>query len=164
MHVKKLYMDIDGVLVIWDARHQCIELARGFGRLMRFCQVHEIQPCWLTLWCGNRPALEGLTCLLWPTICPTMAHPQIVDVGPDGKAAAIDYTSDFVWIEDGLNPHDREELQRHDALDRFYCTDGLDPDGLLKFMDFTRQRLNLPDRDLGAGPAWDHAMTRARGL
>ena len=34
MKPRKLYMDIDGVLVIWDKQYNCIELARGFGRLL----------------------------------------------------------------------------------------------------------------------------------
>ena len=36
---RKMYLDVDGVLVVWDSAHNCIELARGFGRLMRFCKI-----------------------------------------------------------------------------------------------------------------------------
>jgi hypothetical protein len=159
---RKMYVDIDGVLAVWDPACQCVELARGFGQLMRFCQVHSIQPFWLSMWSGNPAALEGLTCLLWPTTCPTMAHPQIVPIGKEGKATAIDFDSDFVWIEDGLTPRDAEVLRRHNAFDRFFFTNGLDPNCLLKFMDFTRARLGLPDLDLGVGPAWDSPMARPR--
>lgn len=162
MRTRKMYIDIDGVLVVWDAQHQCIELARGFGRLMRFCQIQAIQPYWLSMWSGNKPALDGLLCLLWPTICPTMAHPQTVVVGDAGKAACIDYQSDFVWIEDGLSARDRDILEQNHALDRFFCTDGLDPDCFLKFMEFTRQQMNLPDLTLGSDSPWDSPMTRPR--
>jgi len=88
---RKLYMDIDGVLVTWDSEFNCIKLAHGFGRLLRFCQIHEIQFCWLTMWSANPVALKGLGRLLWPDICPTMAKPEILTFDGDFKAEAIDF-------------------------------------------------------------------------
>jgi hypothetical protein len=159
---RKMYLDVDGVLVVWDKEHNCIELARGFGRLMRFCRVHEITPCWLTLWSKRPETLEGINCLLWPKSCPTMAAPGIVDYGGGPKAAAIDYASDFVWIEDGLGERDRAILAGHHALDRFFPADGLDPDCLLKFMEFTRRKMALPEI-ADWGPNWESFFTRPRG-
>ena len=73
---RKMYLDIDGVLVVWDAENNCIELSRGFGRLMRFRKLHDIQPYWLSVWALRPETTLGLNCLLWPSICPTMANPN----------------------------------------------------------------------------------------
>ena len=142
MKPRKMYIDVDGVLVVWDEAYSCIELARGFGRLMRFCLLHGIQPYWLSLW--QPEYLEGLSRLIWG-LCDTMARPTVLAVERGGKARAIDYESDFVWIEDGLHPEDEAHLRERGALDRFFATDGRDPDALLKFMEFTAQRLGLPE-------------------
>ncbi len=159
---RKMYIDIDGVLVVWDSRHNCIELARGFGRLMRFCKINDIQPYWLSMWALFPGSLEGVNCLLWPKTCPTMAHPQpLVYDRAAGKATMIDFESDFVWIEDGLGDKDLAALTQHNAMDRFYWTDGTDGDCLIKFMEFTRQRLALPIHDEW-GPAWDSTFSRPR--
>ena len=156
-----MYIDVDGVLVVWDPQHNCIELARGFGRLLRFCKIHAIRPYWLSMWSRDPSTLHGLNCLLWPTICPTMVVPEIVSYGDQGKAAAIDYESDFVWIEDGIGEKDLAVLDEHGARDRLFLTDGLDPECLLKFMDFTRRKMRLPEIE-DWGPAWDSPFTRPR--
>jgi hypothetical protein len=157
-----MYIDIDGVLVVWDAGHNCIELSRGFGRLMRFCKIHDIQPCWLTMWALFPGTLDGVNCLLWPKTCPTLAHPlPVIYDRAKGKAASIDYDSDFVWIEDGFGPENMAELDRHGAADRAFFTDGCDPDCLIKFMDFTQEKLHLPPIT-DWGPAWDSGFTRPR--
>ena len=151
MKERKMYLDVDGVLVVWDDRYSCIAMAEGYGRLMRFCKLHDIQPYFLTMWSKQPDTLKGLQCLLWPTTCPTMAVPEIIEYGDDSKSSAIDYESDFVWIEDGIGVDDVECLKRHGALDRFFWTDGHDVMCLLKFMDFTRQKLNLR-----GGENWQH--------
>jgi len=161
MKQRKMYLDIDGVLVVWDEEYNCIELARGFGRLMRFCKVHEIQPYWLTMWSKQPETLNGINCLLWPKSCPTLAIPEIQPYGDDGKAAAIDYDSDFVWIEDGIGARDLAVLDAHDARDRFFLADGLDADCLLKFMDFTTTIMGLPEIT-DWGPNWESSFTRKR--
>jgi len=142
---RKMYIDVDGVLVVWNPAKSCIELSRGYGELMRFCLIHDIQPYWLTMWSDSPEHLEGLSRLLWPDICPTMAQPRILKVGSSNKADCIDYNSDFVWIEDGLGDHDIDILKSHNAFDRFFYTNGQNPDCLLEFMTFTQNRLDLPD-------------------
>jgi hypothetical protein len=74
---RKMYVDIDGVLVVWDRTHNCTELARGLGRLMRFCKLHQIQPYWLTLWSREPATLAGVSCLLTPSTASSgpMARP-----------------------------------------------------------------------------------------
>ena len=162
MKPRKMYIDIDGVLVVWDAAHNCVELARGFGRLMRFCKIHDIQPYWLTMWSLFPGTLDGVNCLLWPKTCPTLAHPEpVVYDRAKGKAAAIDYGREFVWIEDGFGPADMAELRRQGAAERAFFTDGLDPDCLLKFMDFTQEKLRLPPI-ADWGPAWQSGFTTPR--
>ena len=161
MKQRKMYLDIDGVLVVWDAEHNCIELARGFGRLMRFCKIHDIRPCWLSMWSKFPGALDGVNCLLWPKTCPTMAVPEIRPYGDEGKAAAIDFDSDFVWIEDGIGERDLAILDEHNARDRFFLADGLDADCLLKFMAFTRKVMMLPEIT-DWGPNWESSFTRPR--
>jgi len=159
---RKMYIDVDGVLIVWDAEHNCVELSRGYGRLMRFCALHDIRPLWLTGW-SKAPAdhLTALGRMLWPDHCPTMAAPEIIDYGDGPKAAAVDYDSDFVWIEDGLGPEDVAILREHDALDRFFWTDGVDGDCLLKFIAFTSEKMGLPEID-DWGPACDSHFARPR--
>ena len=161
---RKMYIDIDGVLVVWDNEHNCIELARGFGRLMRFCKIHSIQPFWLTMWSMRPETLDGINCLLWPKACPTMAVPEILPYDrAKGKVAVVDLDSDFVWIEDGIDEKHLEFMEKRGVGDRFYWTDGLDPDCLLKFMDFTRQKMHLPaETPEEWGPAWDSTWVRPR--
>jgi len=156
-----MYLDVDGVLVVWDAEHNCIELARGFGRLMRFCKLHHIQPYWLSMWSQDPTTLHGLNCLLWPKTCPTMAVPEVVTYGAEGKATAIDFASDFVWIEDGVGAKALETLERHGVRDRLFLADGLDPDCLIKFMAFAREKLGLPEIE-DWGPNWESYFTRPR--
>jgi hypothetical protein len=162
MKTRKMYIDVDGVLVVWDPQHNCIELARGFGRLMRFCKLYDIKPYWLSMWALFPGSLQGVNCLLWPKSCPTLAVPEpLVYDRVKGKTSAIDFDSDFVWIEDGLGPAELAVLDQHNARDRFFWTDGLDADCLLKFMKFTRMRLNLPEVT-DWGPNWESFFTRRR--
>jgi len=157
-----MYLDIDGVLVVWDAAGNCIELSRGFGRLMRFCQLHTIQPYWLSMWALQPETTLGLNCLLWPKVCPTMAQPIPLSFDPArGKSSVIDFASDFVWIEDGLGAEDLAVLAAHGAEDRYFATDGLDAGCLLKFIEFTKRKLGLPEVE-SWGPAWDSPFTRPR--
>jgi hypothetical protein len=157
-----MYIDIDGVLVVWDPAHNCVELARGFGRLMRFCKIHGIEPYWLTTWALYPGVLDSINCLLWPKTCPTLAHPRpLVYDRARGKISAIDFESDFVWIEDGFEPATMADLARRGMADRAFFTDGLDPDCLLKFMDFTAEKLRLPPI-ADWGPAWDSPFSRPR--
>ncbi len=146
MTQRKMYMDIDGVLIVWNEKYQCIELSRGYGQLMRFCKIHDIQPYWLSQWCHNPETLIGLNCLLWPRTAGTMAEPQIQS-WKNSKASAIDYDSDFVWIEDGIDDDEMDILRSHNATDRFFWCHGTNPDALLHFMEFTRKRLSLPKID-----------------
>lgn len=161
MKPRKMYLDIDGVIVVWDRTHNCVELARGYGRLMRFCKLQDIRPIWLTMWSRSREHLTGISRLLWPDICPTMATPEIVTFEGSLKAEAIDYNSDFVWIEDGLDERNIEVLRANGAEDRFFWTDGVDPDCLLKFMDFTREKMKLPPIE-DWGPEWGSTFARPR--
>ena len=162
MKPRKMYIDVDGVLVVWDREYNCVELSRGFGRLMRFCKIHDITPYWLSMWALFPGSLDGVNCLLWPKSCPTMAVPQpLVYDRARGKPSVIDFDSDFVWIEDGIGPAEIAALDRHNARDRFYWADGLDPDCLLKFIEFTRQRMDLPPI-ADWGPNWESGFTRPR--
>jgi len=161
--VRKMYLDVDGVLVVWDPLHNCTELARGFGRLMRFCRMHAIQPYWLSAWSKHGDRLGALNRLLWPDTCGTMAAPEVADYGDGPKAAVVDYESEFVWVEDGLGPDNVDILRQHNALDRFFWTDGVDPDCLLKFVAFTQERLGLPEvDDWGTAPDSPFARPRSR--
>ncbi len=162
MKQRKMYIDIDGVLVVWDKEHNCTELARGFGRLMRFCKIHDIKPYWLTMWALFPGALDGVNCLLWPKSCPTQMIPEtLVYDRAKGKTSVVDFDSDFVWIEDGLGPEELELLEQRGVRDRFFWTNGLDVDCLLKFMKFTQQKMNLKEIT-DWGPQWDSKFARPR--
>jgi len=162
MRPRKMYIDVDGVLVVWDSQHNCVELARGLGRLLRFCKIHDIKPYWLSMWALFPGSLDGVNCLLWPKSCPTMAIPEPLPYErAKGKTSVVDFDSDFVWIEDGLGPEELKTLEDHGVRDRFFWTNGVDVDCLLKFMEFTRQRLQLPEIT-DWGPNWDSSFARPR--
>ncbi len=134
---RKMYLDIDGVIAVWDHDNSCVELSRGYGYLMRFCKLHDIQPCWLSMWCDSPQYITGVSRLLWPDCCSTMATPLITELGGRQKSDCIDYSADFVWIEDGLSEYDVDNLKKHTSLHRFFWTSGTDPDCLHKFIAFT---------------------------
>jgi len=134
---RNMYLDIDGVIAVWDDENSCVEVSRGYGYLMRFCKLHGIQPHWLSMWCNSPDHITGVSRLLWPDCCSTMASPIITNLDGRQKSDCIDYSAEFVWIEDGISEYDADNLRRHDALHRFFWTSGRDPDCLHKFIDFT---------------------------
>ncbi len=140
---RKMYLDVDGVIVVWDRDNSCVELSRGYGYLMRFCKLHDIQPCWLSTWCNSPDQLTGISRLLWPDCCTTMASPIITELGGRQKSDCVDYQADFVWIEDGLGEYDTKNLKKHNALHRFFWTSGREPDCLYRFIEFTCQVFNI---------------------
>ena len=138
-----MYLDIDGVLSVWDEKHACVELSRGYGYLMRFCKLHEIQPYWLSMWCDHPEYLTGVSRLLWPDCTSSMASPILTKLEGKEKSDCVDYASDFVWIEDGIGDYDVQNLKQHNALHRFFYTNGRDADCLHKFIDFSCQIFNI---------------------
>ena len=160
---RKMYLDVDGVLAVWNEAHSCVELARGYGQLMRFCLLHQIRPYWLTCWSSQPQSLWGLNCLLWPNSCPTMAQPEVVLFQGKSKARAIDFESDFVWIEDGISEEDQWVLRERNAEDRFFWTNGKNPDCLLEFMAYCEGRLGLPKIAEWTHP-WQPSFSRPRNL
>lgn len=133
---RKMYLDIDGVIAVWDGKNSCVELSRGYGYLMRFCRLNDIEPHWLSMWCNSPDYVTGVSRLLWPDCTSTMASPVITRLEGRQKSDCIDYNSDFVWIEDGIPDYDVNNLKKHNSLHRFFYTNGRDPDCLYKFIEF----------------------------
>ena len=140
---RRMYLDIDGVIAVWDHNNSCVELSRGYGYLMRFCKLHKIQPYWLSMWCNNPKHVTGVSRLLLPDCCSTMASPIITKLNGRQKSDCIDYSSGFVWIEDGISEYDINNLKKHNSLHRFFWTSGRDPDCLYKFIEFSCQIFNI---------------------
>lgn len=119
-----LYLDIDGVL--WDIEERDKYLpARGVHAFLDFALAHfEVR--WLTWWFSRGivryDAVDRLAdWIQYPSrklyqINPS--RPFILD-----KTEAIDFTEEFVWVDDDLSETDAYVLNSNDALHRWYYTD-----------------------------------------
>ncbi len=84
MNPRKMCGDLDAAPAVLAVRHNCVELSRGFGRLMRFCKIHDIQPWWLTMWALFPGTLDAVNCLLkfMDFTQEKLRLPPIADWGP----------------------------------------------------------------------------------
>ena len=58
------------------------------------------------------------------------------------KTDAIDFTEDFIWLDDILRPAERQVLLQNDALDRQFLMDMYDPQMAQKALAEIKSRLN----------------------
>lgn len=113
MNKPLLYIDVDGVLFgFYDGYFQLRPNVNGF---LAHCVAH-FRCRWLTSW---SPAM--LDRLATCTYLGPMASQVVYTRWDDWsfKAMAIDPTSDFYWIEDGISERDRGYLAEYGVLDRY---------------------------------------------
>lgn len=115
--MKKLYLDIDGVLVSGG------RATRGIVEFLKF--VTENFDCfWLTTHCHGdaKPVFLYLVSRV-----PVEALPYIEQFQPTTwggwKTEAIDFSGPFIWIDDNLFEPERQALVVHDALASFILID-----------------------------------------
>lgn len=130
--MKKLYLDIDGVLIDRAGRP-----ALGLVEFLAF--VTERFECyWLTTHCdgdSDRPFLYLVGKVL------AEALPYLEKIRPTRfgalKTDAIDFTKPFYWLDDTVLESEQAVLARHEAEQSFLFTDiNRDQGALRKRLDF----------------------------
>ncbi|MCK4881588.1 MAG: hypothetical protein KAS92_01040 [Candidatus Omnitrophica bacterium] len=121
MKTKYLYLDVDGVLLGKDDPGSMeIVLARHAGEFLEYCLRHY-ECYWLTTHCKEGDAspvikqlrayvdgaISGLIDAVKPTVWKTL------------KTEAIDLSSDFYWIDDGILQCEKEILKRNNVFSRW---------------------------------------------
>jgi hypothetical protein len=126
--MKKLYLDIDGVLLT--------KQGVSAPHIVEFLQyaIENFDCYWLTTHCDGdaTPAFLYLVGKLPPD-----AVPYLEKIKPTKwklwKPEAIDFTQDFYWLDDYAFDGDKKILTKHQALDKLITIDiKADPDQLLK--------------------------------
>ena len=137
MKRKLLYIDINGVLLgKADPNDAAIKLANHAEKFLSFC-LERYNCFWLTDYCKENkidPAIallkgyadEGFLKLakrIQPTRWETL------------KTEAINFSSDFYWIDDALLATEKEILKTHNVFDRWIPVDTRkNPDDLILTM------------------------------
>lgn len=129
--MKKVYLDIDGVLLANDK-----QAANYAAELIEFL-VNNYDVYWLTTHCrgGENYAIELLspffdakTIELLKKIKPTNWN--------EAKTEVIDFNSDFLWLDDHLFEDEELALRQHNKLDSLIRIDlSKDVDQLKKVID-----------------------------
>ncbi len=115
--MKKLYLDIDGVLVSGG------KATVGIVEFLRFVTEH-FDCYWLTTHCHGdaKPVFLYLVSRV-----PAEALPYIEKFKPTTwggwKTEAIDFSGPFIWIDDNLFEPERQALIAHDALANYIPID-----------------------------------------
>ena len=109
-----IYLDIDGVILGKD-----LKPANHLREFLEYItDNHEVY--WLTTHCkgDNKITLNYLSRFLDKDIIELLKK-----VKPTSwntlKTEAIDFTKDFVWLDDFIFPMERQALEREDKLDRW---------------------------------------------
>ncbi len=125
-----IYLDIDGVILDKDLKP--VKHLKEF--LEHITNNHEVY--WLTTHCKGDSSVTlaylsrfldkdiiGLLKKVKPTSWNTL------------KTEAVDFTKDFVWLDDYIFPNEKQALERKDKLDRWLEVDLKDnKDGLLQVL------------------------------
>lgn len=122
---KLLYLDIDGVL-LGKAKHDDIEviLAKHAMEFLEYCLQHY-KCYWLTTHCkeGDRTAVVNLL----KNYADEYAMRLIKLINPTSwetlKTEAIDFSSDFYWLDDQLLCSEIELLKKNNVFDRWVQVD-----------------------------------------
>ena len=111
----KLYLDIDGVLL--TAKHT--RAAEGVDEFVDFVTTH-FECYWLTTHCKgeSRTALKYLKQFMQPEIIKKLED-AVRPINWDAlKTEAIDFESDFYWLDDNPLQIERKILKDNDVSDR----------------------------------------------
>jgi hypothetical protein len=123
----KLYIDIDGVLLT----KRLTEPADGAAKFIEFITTH-FDCYWLTTHCKGQSItainylkryFEGETLELLKTIKPTNWETL--------KTEALDFTSDFFWLDDYPLNIEEEWMKKHDFHDKLIKVNLMNPNELV---------------------------------
>lgn len=138
MTLKKLYIDIDGVLIAGGSPYVLKPVLAGHAvKFLRF-SLDNFDCYWLTSHCRHGETSHLIAYL------ETTNDPKILELSREVKPTswstlkteAIDLTSDFYWIDDSPLQYEIELLKSHGVLERWIHTNTRkDPDGLLRVME-----------------------------
>lgn len=125
MSSKLLYLDVDGVLLGKNRPHDAgIVLANHARGFLEFC-LPRFECFWLTTHCKEGDATRVLGLLRRYSEEPVMR--LIKEVRPTYwktlKTEAIDFGTDFYWIDDRLLWTEMEILKENNVLDRWIQID-----------------------------------------
>ena len=134
--MKKLYIDIDGILLNTRPTK-----AANFAVPFIHFVIENFDCYWLTTHCKGDTAntlkylkkyFDDDTMALLQKIKPTNWRNQ--------KTEAIDFTSNFLWIEDNPMDDEKATLKTHSAYDRLLLLEENNPDGLLRLISILRKK------------------------
>ncbi len=143
MNKKILYLDIDGVLLgKRDPDDAEIVLANYAKDFIKYCLKHY-KCYWLTSHCSNGSEKPVIHLLNAYADGPVMK--LIRQIKPSRwnvlKTEAIDFTSDFYWIDDQLIYSEIEALRKHHLLNRWIRIDTRsNPDDLKRAIALLKRR------------------------
>lgn len=115
--MKKLYLDIDGVLVAKG------KSAQGLVEFLQFA-TENFDCYWLTTHCYGDVSTVFLYLV---SKVPDEALPYIEKFKPtkweSWKTESIDFSSPFLWLDDNLFDMERKALMEHDAFGSYISVD-----------------------------------------
>lgn len=142
--MKKLYIDVDGVLLGKnDPDNIEVVLARHAEEFLRFC-LKSYDCYWLTTHCtegNNANVIRWLKKYAGDTIIEL-----VKGIKPTTwrtfKTEAIDFSSQFFWIDDEPLQHEKNILEKNNSFGRWIKVDTCkDPDDLKRAMEILREEL-----------------------
>lgn len=135
--MKKLYLDIDGVLL--TAKHT--QAAPGVEQFIDFITTH-FACYWLTTHCKGEPtaALNYLSHFLPPATLVKLKNAVRPTMWDTLKTEAIDITADFYWLDDQPFQAEIAYLQTHKVAHRLMVVN-LNQLGFLAQLEQTLQQL-----------------------
>ena len=134
---QKIYIDIDGVLITAKETRPADHVAEFIGFITESFNCY-----WLTTHCKgeSKAAINYLKRYLDKNLIEKLAvvQPKNWDTS---KTEAIDFSSDFFWLDDCPLQFERKILEQKDCLDRLILVDLNKPDELLNILE--RLKLSL---------------------
>ena len=129
--MKNIYLDVDAVIILDDLKNAG-NGALGLALFLSYLNYNQSKDkycvCWLTTHCkdgSDKRVLEYLKSKkLW-----SFDYSRIVEmkIKPTSwrelKTEAIDFSEDFLWIDDELFPEELEVLKKHNAENKFVKID-----------------------------------------
>lgn len=144
MNTRLLYLDIDGVL-LGKSKPDDIEiiLANHAEEFLEFCLKHY-KCYWLTTHCREGNASSVISLL--KGYADTSVIKLIKSVNPVSwdtlKTEAIDFSSDFYWVDNQPLWSETELLKKNNVLDRLILVDTRkEPDALKRVMSILADRV-----------------------
>jgi hypothetical protein len=108
-----IYLDVDGVLFTINPKTQRFELRNGLIEFLQFLTDNFENCYWLTCW------YDGFNNVLKQIYAGDIAEKFKTCKWNDNKALSIDFSRDFIWIEDGILEEERRILIDHGCYDKY---------------------------------------------